>query len=687
MKRYAFWLKTLAFVLAVVTLLGMAAGGLGVFLAENYNMYSQSDYDTWLYERHNMWTSTLADQVLLDYGAQLSDCPQWLLEETGYIGAIERAENWFDLDSNAWCYTIQKSDGTLLRDTRPEGLADDAPAYTYVADARYPVLALDWETEETPQAETEPAVDDTEYVEKYTETYFNPNTDEIGTVSYVEIPSLTVNIWLSKSVADPYLLGLPVAMFRPLFELRYLLIAIIGVCLCLFVFAFVYLMYAAGRDPKTGMVIPRGLNRLSLDLYAGLAALVLVFGAAAVVIGLETISYGSYNVLLTVLIICGGLVMAAVAIGFFTALAAQVKLPGYFWWHHSITGRIWKWVWRAIRFICRGIVRLLGLLPVIWEWLLIGAVLGVGLILTCFAGMDMGSAILVLWWCGVGVAAVGYGGYCFGTIRKGIRRMKEGSLNEKIGTEVMIGSFKSVAQDLNALSDVVAVAAEKQLKSERMKTELITNVSHDIKTPLTSLINYVDLLQQPHTEAEGEQYLEVLSRQSQRLKKLVEDLMDMSKASTGNIVVVAAPMDAVEAVNQALGEFADKLETARLTPIFRSQAPRMEILADGRLTWRVLSNLLSNVVKYALPGTRVYFDLTQQDKWVQFSVKNISREELNISAEELTERFVRGDTSRNTEGSGLGLSIARSLAQLQGAQLDLVVDGDLFKVTVTFDAV
>ena len=683
MKRYAFWLKTLAFVLAVVMLVGIAACGLGVLLAENYGMYSQSDFDTWLYERNNVWTSTLADQILLDYGAQLSDCPQWLLEEAGYIGAIERAENWFDLDYDAWCYTIHRSDGTVLRDTRPEGFDNSAPAHTFVMDAHYPMLAQNNGTEETQQSDSELTAVYTEPTE-YVDAYLDPNTGEIVCVSYVETPGLTVTIWLSRSVENPYLIGIPTTMFRTLFTLRYLLIAIIGVCLCLFVAAFVYLMYAAGRDPKTGTVVPKGLNRLPLDLYAGIAALILIFGAAAIDEGLNVLGSGSYNVLLTVLMTCGGLVMAAVAIGFFTALAAQVKLSGHYWWHHSITGRLWKWVWKTIRFVCRGIVRLFGLLPVIWEWLLIGAVLGIGLIIACAASMDMGTPILVLWWCGIGVVAVGYGGYCFGTIRKGIRRMKEGSLNEKIGTEVMIGSFKSVAQDLNALSDVVAVAAEKQLKSERMKTELITNVSHDIKNPLTSLINYVDLLQQPHTETEGEQYLEVLSRQSQRLKKLVEDLMDMSKASTGNIVVVAAPMDAVEAVNQALGEFADKLETARLTPIFRSQAPRMEILADGRLTWRVLSNLLSNVVKYALPGTRVYFDLTQQDKWVQFSVKNISREELNISAEELTERFVRGDTSRNTEGSGLGLNIAQSLMSLQHGSLNIIVDGDLFKVILTF---
>jgi len=234
---------------------------------------------------------------------------------------------------------------------------------------------------------------------------------------------------------------------------------------------------------------------------------------------------------------------------------------------------------------------------------------------------------------------------------------------------------------------VAVVAAQKQLKSERMKTELITNVSHDIKTPLTSIINYVDLLQKPHTEEEEKQYLQVLDRQSQRLKKLIEDLMEMSKASTGNMAVDITLVDAVESVNQALGEFSDKLDRAQLVPVFRHTEPSVAMMADGRLVWRVLSNLLSNAVKYAMPGTRLYIDLMQLEGKVVISLKNISREELNVDAEELMERFVRGDGSRNTEGSGLGLNIAKSLMELQKGQLQLLVDGDLFKVTLIFPGI
>ena len=196
-----------------------------------------------------------------------------------------------------------------------------------------------------------------------------------------------------------------------------------------------------------------------------------------------------------------------------------------------------------------------------------------------------------------------------------------------------------------------------------MKTELITNVSHDIKTPLTSIINYVDLLQKPHTPEEEKTYLEVLNRQSQRLKKLIEDLMEMSKASTGNLTADITKLDAV---------------------VFRHPEESVAMMADGRLAWRVLSNLLSNTVKYALPGTRVYIDVMALEGKVIISLKNISRDELNVDADELMERFVRGDDSRNTEGSGLGLNIAKTLMELQKGQLQLLVDGDLFKVTLIF---
>lgn len=346
----------------------------------------------------------------------------------------------------------------------------------------------------------------------------------------------------------------------------------------------------------------------------------------------------------------------------------------------SIVKKCAAWLGRWLGRFGRTCESLFSRLPLIWQWLLIGMVLAVWLLVAVAERMES----MVILWCCFSLAVVLYGANCFGALLEGVKRMRSGDLEAKVDDKYLIGSFREFAGELNGLADVAMVAAQKQLKSERMKTELITNVSHDIKTPLTSIINYVDLLDKPHTPEQEKAYVEVLSRQSLRLKKLIDDLMEMSKASTGNIQVEIGKIDAVEAVNQALGEFADKLTTAGLTPVFRQDGQEIYLLADGRLLWRAMSNVLSNAVKYALPGTRLYVDVGAVENTVVISFKNISGAQLNISAEELMERFVRGDSSRNTEGSGLGLNIAKSLMELQKGQLQLLVDGDLFKVTLVF---
>ena len=346
----------------------------------------------------------------------------------------------------------------------------------------------------------------------------------------------------------------------------------------------------------------------------------------------------------------------------------------------SMVKKCAAWLGRWLGRFGRTCESLFSRLPLMWQWLLIGMVLAVWLLVAVAERMES----MVILWCCFSLAVVLYGANCFGALLEGVKRMRSGDLEAKVDDKYLIGSFREFAGELNGLADVAMVAAQKQLKSERMKTELITNVSHDIKTPLTSIINYVDLLDKPHTQEQEKAYIEVLSRQSLRLKKLIDDLMEMSKASTGNIQVEIGKIDAVEAVNQALGEFADKLTAAGLTPVFRQSEENVYLLADGRLLWRAMSNVLSNAVKYALPGTRLYVDVSAVEDKAVISFKNISGAQLNISAEELMERFVRGDSSRNTEGSGLGLNIAKSLMELQKGQLQLLVDGDLFKVTLVF---
>ena len=259
----------------------------------------------------------------------------------------------------------------------------------------------------------------------------------------------------------------------------------------------------------------------------------------------------------------------------------------------------------------------------------------------------------------------------------------EVDLTYQVDTRHLSGEFLRQAEDLGRIGEGLSIAVEERTKSEHLKTELITNVSHDLKTPLTSIINYADLLSRVKgMPPEAEEYVDVLRRQAARLKKLTEDLVEASKASTGNLPVELTRLDLSELLLQVTGEYEERFAQAQLTPVL--QLPEEPVFArgDGRYLWRILDNLLSNVRKYALPGTRVYIFLSQEQGQAVISVKNISREQLNVQVDELMERFTRGDSSRNTEGSGLGLSIALSLAQLMGGSLTLSADGDLFKAEI-----
>ena len=568
-------------------------------------------------------------------------------------------------------------------------------------------------------------------------SYYDYVSGEYMEVKYVyeDMPAYTVTVQLaSGAMTYEY----EWVLMRLLYEYQSDLPMVLGFCLLIFAVLAVYLCCAAGKKPGTTEVHAAGLNCIPLDLYAVGA----VGGVAlAAVAGLEGTQYLLRSNITVALMFLGLMAYAAslLVVGFCFACAAQFKTPGGFWWRNTLCGWClrfvavcWRWLWKACTWLgekfesklepalvklFKGVWRVVlffwglfvkailwivhtlekgtdwlgkklnrffSMLPLTWQWLLVGFGMVIVLFLAIFNRRDGGILLLGV---GAAVAIIVYGAHCFGVLLESTKRMSQGDLDEKVDDKLLTGSFKEFAGELNGLADVAVVAAQKQLKSERMKTELITNVSHDIKTPLTSIINYVDLLQKPHTDAEQAQYLEVLDRQSQRLKKLIDDLMEMSKASTGNLSVDITRVDAGEAVNQALGEFADKLDKVPLIPVFRQPEEPVLMMADGRLVWRVMSNLLSNAVKYALPGTRLYVDLQKLDGKVIISMKNISREELNVNADELLERFVRGDASRNTEGSGLGLNIAQSLMELQKGQLQILVDGDLFKVTLIFPGV
>ena len=270
-------------------------------------------------------------------------------------------------------------------------------------------------------------------------------------------------------------------------------------------------------------------------------------------------------------------------------------------------------------------------------------------------------------------------------VLEGIRNISEGDLAFKIDTKELKGDNKKFAEAVNTIGDGLFHAVDDSMKNERLKADLITNVSHDIKTPLTSIINYVDLLKREDIPNERAQnYLAVLEQKSQRLKQLTEDLLEASKISSGNITLQMERINFVELVYQTGGEFNEKFEAKGLTAVTKLPREPVVIMADGRRIWRVVENLYNNVAKYAMANTRVYVDMMLEEEWVTLSIKNISQNALNIQADELTERFIRGDVSRSTEGSGLGLSIAKNLTELMGGKFEIYLDGDLFKVSISF---
>lgn len=368
---------------------------------------------------------------------------------------------------------------------------------------------------------------------------------------------------------------------------------------------------------------------------------------------------------------------------FLCAFAAQCKAGTVL--RASLIARFGRLIWRIVRAVFRALWRIAKSLPLIWKTALAGLILVFiefvlfmqdyyGTLAAPFLALKFAELLAVL-----------YVAVNLRTLQKGGEKLADGDFSSPIDTRYLIGDFKRYGQELNDVQSGLEQAVQEQMKAEHLKTELITNVSHDIKTPLTSIVNYVDLLKKEDIPSpEAREYIAVLDRQSHRLKKLTEDLVEASKASSGVLNVDLQPTDVNVLFSQIEGEYQERLAACQLTLVTQPPAPGTVIRADSRLLSRVMDNLVSNICKYALPSTRVYVVSTLSREAVTISFKNVSRDELNISPDELMERFVRGDASRHTEGSGLGLSIARSLVQLQGGRFDLAIDADLFRADITF---
>lgn len=367
---------------------------------------------------------------------------------------------------------------------------------------------------------------------------------------------------------------------------------------------------------------------------------------------------------------------------FLCTFAAQCKAGTVL--RASLIARIARFLWRIVRSLFLGLWRIARNLPLLWKTALVMAGVFFLEMLFVLAGYGSVDGIFVIMKA-VELLAALYIALNLRTLQKGGEKLADGDFSSPIDTRYLIGDFKRYGQELNDVQSGLEQAVQEQMKAEHLKTELITNVSHDIKTPLTSIVNYVDLLKKEDIPSpEAREYIAVLDRQSHRLKKLTEDLVEASKASSGVLNVDLQPTDVNVLFSQIEGEYQERLAACQLTLVTQPPAPGTVIRADSRLLSRVMDNLVSNICKYALPSTRVYVVSTLSREAVTISFKNVSRDELNISPDELMERFVRGDASRHTEGSGLGLSIARSLVQLQGGRFDLAIDADLFRADITF---
>ena len=460
------------------------------------------------------------------------------------------------------------------------------------------------------------------------------------------------------------------------YSMRYTALVTMFVSFIIGAAAFVFLMCAAGHRNGTDEIVTTVWDHLWLDVFAVGAVLaeVFVFYVAAIFLINVDVAYLPFILFVTaVATLCMGWLLLL----FLLSFSVRVKLGK--WWRHTLCYQLFRKIGQFARMIWENI-------GFLWKVILVMLVLaffeGIGVLM--FFNSDIALLLwlleklvlypLVLWYC-----------VQLNQLKNGTKKIAGGEPGYQISTKRMTGIFKEQGEQINHISDGITHAIEERMKSERFKTELITNVSHDIKTPLTSIINYVDLLEKEELHNEtAQEYLEVLERQSSRLKKLIEDLIEASKASTGNLPVHLERLEAGIFMTQTVGEFEEKTKAAGLDLVIEKPETPVYIMADSRHFWRVIDNLMNNICKYAQSGTRVYINLEVKEAQVSITFRNTSKYPLNISSDELMERFVRGDASRNTEGSGLGLSIANSLMDLMGGTFRLYVDGDLFKVVLGF---
>jgi signal transduction histidine kinase len=459
-----------------------------------------------------------------------------------------------------------------------------------------------------------------------------------------------------------------------LYDFRYLTYAVALISLATSVLCFITLMHSAGRRADKEEFVKGPLYKVPFDLLLAVCAVLGLFVTYVV----DANYSGHIRYIMFVFAAVIYIIGVIMLIGLSMSAASRIKQGDF------IKNTI---IYRCIRIIIKafkGCISLISYIPsVLKSVLIIAAIIFSNAVLFFSEFPELFFMLQV----GIAIAAL-YVIVMMKRLQTGAEKLAKGELSYHTDTKGMVWDLKKHGENLNSIGAGMSIAVEDRLKSERMKTELITNVSHDIKTPITSIINYASLINDEKTEnPKISEYTQVLIRQSEKLKRLVEDLVEVSKATTNNLDVLLAPCNANVFIQQASGEYEEKMKASELTMVTSVPDKEINIMADGRRMWRVFDNLMNNICKYAQPGTRVYLSLEEKEKCAEITFKNTSREALNMTEDELMERFTRGDSSRNTEGNGLGLAIAKSLAELQGGKLNVIIDGDLFKAVLRFPVI
>ena len=663
--KHKLWVRILAIVVFLLMLIGAALSAAGLWICLETKVYA----DGGTYLRHaalDYLAPMMDDDVAMYYSDAQNNYAHYgkehwesvfSPENTNYFFQLKDADGKVVLSSPARASQYHSSDTLFMAPTETSDIEEE---FTSAAKRQVRVEELNSQYQILEESEWEES---------------GPNNTTVYKlyVEYSDEAPLTIERYIAKDFTARDFTAFVMHWVDRLIHLRNALPWLLGICSVLALAALVFLLIISAKQ-KAGW-----FDRIPLDLlaviYVGLVGVTFAF--------FEELYFEDW--IMAVCLLLAAVVWVWLILRFFISVAIRAREGTL--WKNTITyhilkflGKFCKWFWDILKDLFRSI-------PLFWRT----ALVWIALCFCEFIGLAMWGGSGALFFCWfleklVLTPLLFFAVISMQRLQKGAKRIAEQGPGEPVELTHMYGPFQEHGEYLNHISDGLQNAVQEQVKSERMKAELITNVSHDIKTPLTSIVNYVDLLQKEELGNDrAAEYVDVLSRQSARLKKLTEDLVEASKASTGNIAVNPAPTDLNVLLGQAAGEFADRFRQKKLELVLSTAPEQPVVRADGQLLWRVFSNLMTNICKYAMPGTRVYLSTQVQSGTAAVTFRNISAEPLEKSGAELSERFVRGDVSRTGgEGSGLGLSIAKSLTELQGGEFRITVDGDLFKAELRF---